>query len=169
MPTQLPPDLFIPLTHVAPDLSFRLAVAEDLRPLHAACYGQQPLNRFRLHFQHLLKWQARGQSYWLVVESARPGASALAIVGSGQLVLYPHGAEVASLAVTAGRQGQGIGSAIIEVLLAMARYLGLPGVEIGVAADNERALALYQRLGFVEDRRIGLANGEIAIILYKAL
>jgi ribosomal protein S18 acetylase RimI-like enzyme len=84
-------------------------------------------------------------------------------------VLYPHGAEVASLAVTAGRQGQGIGSAIIEVLLAMARYLGLPGVEIGVAADNERALALYQRLGFVEDRRIGLANGEIAIILYKAL
>lgn len=143
---------------------FRTAVEGDLRPLHTACYPDKPLAQFRAHFEKMLDWQAKDRCCWLVASD-----EAGQIVGSGQLVLYPHGNELANLVVVPARQNEGIGTALIEALTAVACHLGLDSLEIGVDVGNGRALRLYQRLGFAVDRQLNLPNQEPALILYKAL
>ena len=89
------------------------------------------------------------------------------IVGSGQLVSWSQRGEIADLFVTPSCRGQGIGRALIEALLARASDLGLSKVEIGVQVDNQRALALYQRLGFTYQRTVDLTlNGTRSTIIY---
>jgi ribosomal protein S18 acetylase RimI-like enzyme len=89
------------------------------------------------------------------------------IVGSGQLSSWAQGAEIADLIVIPSHRGQGIGQALIEALLEKARALGLPAVEIGVQAGNQRALALYQRLGFTYRRTAYLTlNGNQSAFVY---
>lgn len=46
--------------------------------------------------------------------------------------------------------GLGIGRALVEACVECARAAGYAQLELDVVADNERALALYQRAGFVE-------------------
>lgn len=160
----LPAHLFAPPPNTPDDICFRLAQVDDWPGLHDACFPHKSRIQFRSHFNHLLDWQENGRCYWLVGTDKNSQ-----IIASGQLVLYPHGAELANLSVTPERQGEGIGAAMISVLTAVARHLHLPGLEIGVAVSNGRALALYQRLGFVEDRRLQMPGAEPAIILYKDL
>lgn len=150
-------------------LSFRLAEWDDQHALHSLCYPERPFPEFRALFQRLLQWQDQGRAYWVVANRATAGQSSEQIVGSGQLVLYPHGAELANLVVAGSYRSQGIGTALIAVLLAIARDVGLAGVEMGVESDNQRALALYRRLGFEPERRRQLPDGRAVIILYKAL
>lgn len=165
----LPPDLLTPSSPVPANLCLRLVEAQDLRPIHSACYPQEPFHRFQALFRRLFLWQENGRCYWVVATAATSDQSTTQIVGSGQLVIYPHGAELANLSVVPAYRNQGIGTAIITVLTAIARYIGLTGVEIGVKLDNQRALALYRRLGFVIDRHRRLLDGKPAIILHKAL
>jgi RimJ/RimL family protein N-acetyltransferase len=160
----LPAHLFTPPQGTLPGLSFRIAAKDDLRPLHAACFPDKPLAQFRAHFEKMLAWQANDRCCWLVASD-----EAGQIVGSGQLVLYPHGNELANLVVVPARQNEGIGTAMIEVLTAVARHLGCNSLEIGVDVGNGRALQLYQRLGFTIDRQLNLPRQEPALILYKAL
>jgi ribosomal protein S18 acetylase RimI-like enzyme len=147
-----------------PDFTFRLAQPADLNGWHHACYPTQLFATARERFAHILEMQAAGRCYLVLVEAARPGGP---IVGGGRLVRFPNGAEIADLNIDPTYQGQGIGTALIEVLLTIARHLCLPAVEIGVASENGRALALYQRLGFAEDRRLRLPGAQEAIILRK--
>lgn len=163
----LPATLFASPPFAPVNLHFRLAAAEDLQPLYQCCYSEQPFSRFRAHFHQLLKWQMSGRGYWLVVEAGADGRPAP--IGSGQLTIYGNGGELANLAVTAARQGQGIGTAIIEILTGIARHLTLSSLEIGVAIQNRRALALYQRLGFRQDRWLKVPGEGKAIILRKEL
>ncbi len=46
--------------------------------------------------------------------------------------------------------GRGIGRALTEACIACARRAGYEQLELTVVADNARAIALYERLGFVE-------------------
>src|SRR5205085_6531000 len=51
-------------------------------------------------------------------------------------------------------QGRGVGRQLIERLLAWADgWAGVLRVELNVHAENERAIALYQAMGFVEEGR----------------
>lgn len=51
-------------------------------------------------------------------------------------------------------QGQGIGRKLLSALLDIAdNYLALVRVELEVYADNVRAIALYERMGFVHEGR----------------
>jgi ribosomal protein S18 acetylase RimI-like enzyme len=81
------------------------------------------------------------------------------ILGYGQLTVWPRTTEISDLIVTPGYRSHGIGTAIILHLIDKVRAWHLPQVEIGVALNNPRALALYQRLGFQEDRIINLDLG----------
>lgn len=47
-------------------------------------------------------------------------------------------------------QGQGWGGKMVATLLAALVGLGSPGVHLGVAADNLRAIRFYEKLGFRE-------------------
>ncbi len=109
-------------------------------------------------------WQRNGRCYWLVVCH-----EAEQIVGSGQLVIYPHGSELANLFVVPARRDEGIGTALIDVLTAIACHLNLTSLEIGVSVNNGRALHLYQRLGFTIDRQIDLPCQPSSFTLHKDL
>ncbi len=128
-----------------------------------AFYSNQSLTQFRTQFERAIERQHSGRCYWLIAESETK------IVGSGQLIIYPHGAELANIYVLEDHQNQGIGTAIIHVLTTIARWAELTSLEIGVTVSNNRALALYQRLGFEEDRQLRFASDEPAIILRKEL
>lgn len=57
-------------------------------------------------------------------------------------------------------RGQGLGRRLIEATLQAARDVGIERVELSVHADNERAIALYERVGFVRE---GLARRSVRI------
>ncbi len=160
----LPGHLLTPPDGVLTDIRFRQAIMADCLPLHTACFPEKPFIQFRSGFHHLLEWQKNGRCFWLIGTDETDR-----IIASGQLVLYPHGAELANLAVIPARRGEGIGTTMIGMLIAVACHLQLPSLEISVAVSNTRVLALYQRLGFTEDRRLQLPNDESAIILHKGL
>ncbi len=60
--------------------------------------------------------------------------------------------HVAEIAVASQKKfwGIGVGSAIMETLISIARERGAQTIELGVYADNLRAQALYKKFGFVE-------------------
>lgn len=157
--------LLTPPAGTPPGLVFRPATLADLAALHAACYPERPWSRFFAHGERLLGWQENGRCHWLLAETEATGAP----IGSGQLLRYPHGAEVANLAVTPAWQGRGAGAALLRLFFRLGRHLDLPALEIGVDAANSRALDLYLRMGFVMQRRANLPTGETAVFLAKSL
>lgn len=64
------------------------------------------------------------------------------------------------LAVAPGRQGQGIGSRLIEAASILSRERGYHALRLDVAEHNHRARALYERRGFAVERELpmGLAG-----------
>ncbi len=89
--------------------------------------------------------------YYLVAEDggAVAGYAGLFAPGGGQ-------ADVLTIAVAGQRWGQGIGSRLLDALLAEAARRGCPEVFLEVRVDNDRAQRLYLRRGFT---RIGLRRG----------
>lgn len=65
-------------------------------------------------------------------------------------------ADVLTMAVASSRWGQGIGSALLEALLAEAVARGCAEVFLEVRVDNPRAQRLYRRYGFAH---VGLRRG----------
>ena len=157
-----PPHLFNPENAVPEGCRFRLATEQDLMPLYTAFYLERPILNFRAYFQRQLDRQERRRALWLVVEAAN------VIIGSGQCIIYPEVGELANLNVKPDFRNQGIGSAMIELLVELARHIGMSNVEIGVSADNELALKLYCRLGFSQDRTLRMGESAPAIILRKS-
>ena len=108
-------------------------------------------------------------SYYLVL---RDGQSQR-LVGYGGLrastVVGGQG-DIQTMAVDTGYQGRGLGSKLLDALLAEAWHRHVDDVFLEVRADNEVAKALYDRAGFREiDRRPGYYQpGSIdAIVMQK--
>ncbi|MBB3566586.1 GNAT family N-acetyltransferase [Rhizobium sp. BK491] len=57
-------------------------------------------------------------------------------------------------------RGRGLGRRLIETTLRAARDAGMARVELSVHADNDRAIALYEKVGFVRE---GLARNSVCI------
>jgi len=73
-----------------------------------------------------------------------------AIVGYGGMLAAGTQADVLTLAVAADHWGRGIGSALLEALLAEAARRGCTEVFLEVRVDNARAQQLYQRYDFAQ-------------------
>jgi len=71
-------------------------------------------------------------------------------------------AHTASLGVFVLREyrGLGLGEALMRAGIEWAREVGIRKLKLGVFATNERALALYRRLGFTEEGRL---RGEVIL------
>ncbi|MBO0777194.1 MAG: ribosomal protein S18-alanine N-acetyltransferase [Actinobacteria bacterium] len=115
----------------------------------------------------LLERQLFGEEAWsrrlLATELASlPGRTYLVaedageVAGYGGLFVTGGQAEVLTLAVARQRWGQGVGSLLLDALLAAARQHGCSEVFLEVRADNDRAQRLYLHRGFT---RIGLRRG----------
>jgi [ribosomal protein S18]-alanine N-acetyltransferase len=89
--------------------------------------------------------------YYLVAEDdgVVTGYGGMAAQAGGQ-------ADVLTLAVAATRWGEGIGSALLEGLLAEAARRSCTEVFLEVRVDNDRAQRLYRRRGFTD---IGIRRG----------
>jgi ribosomal-protein-alanine N-acetyltransferase len=91
------------------------------------------------------------------------------MVGYGGLIAYDDEAHVATLGVTKALQGEGVGSLLLDALLAEADRRS-PVVLLEVRADNEQAQRLYQRRGFTEiGRRRGYyqPSGADAVVMRR--
>jgi ribosomal-protein-alanine N-acetyltransferase len=93
------------------------------------------------------------------------------IVGYAGLIAYDDEAHVSTIAVTAARQGEGIGARLLDALLEEADRRS-PVVILEVRADNEVAQGLYRRRGFTEiGRRRGYyqPSGADAVVMRREL
>ena len=91
------------------------------------------------------------------------------VVGYAGLIAYDDEAHIATLGVTTALQGEGIGSLLLDDLLAEADKRS-PVVLLEVRADNDAAQHLYLRRGFVEiGRRRGYyqPSGADAVVMKR--
>ena len=153
-----PPDFHLPSVH------FRLAIRADVRALHRACFPEEPLEEFVARFMSSVHQQEKGRLlHVLAVRGAheRPVATA-------QLISYTDTiAEIADLMVAEQARNQGIGTALIHILGALAAAAGAERLELAVRVENSRALALYRRLGFRACRLLRFPSGHRAILLAR--
>ena len=141
-------------------LTLRLVQIEDALALQLACWPERTLNAVRVWLDSTISRQQRDLVWGLV---AQVNAQ---IVAYGQVARWGRIAEISDLIVAEGYRCMGVGTQLIETLLAIAREQGLPEVEIGAAVANPRAAALYRRLGF-QDKRcslLELGNGPEPVI-----
>ncbi len=115
--------------------------------LELALFGEEAWSRQMLVGE---LGQQPASRYYLVAESDGE------IVGYAGLLAAGGQADVLTIAVAAARWGQGIGSQLLDRLLAEARARGATEVFLEVRADNARAQRLYRWRGFAE---IGIRRG----------
>jgi ribosomal protein S18 acetylase RimI-like enzyme len=133
---------------------FRPLAGGDGPLLHAACWPERSAEEVARTLAWLLRLADAGRA-WSVV-AAVDGQ----VIGFGRLSRLGRAAEISDLIVAPHARGRGVGAALIGHLIEQARALGIERVEIGAAARNLRALALYRRLGFGEFRRAWLDLGD---------
>lgn len=66
-----------------------------------------------------------------------------------------------SMGVVRAWRGRGVGSRLLDALIATAREQGLPALSLSVKSDN-RARRLYERVGF---RPVGEVSGSLTMLL----
>jgi ribosomal protein S18 acetylase RimI-like enzyme len=145
-----------PLAFRAPDPAIHIRPVQliDAASLHHNCWADRPqavIYHLVSRAQHYAQ-QGRGLGAVVVVDG-QPA-------GYGQVLLWPHFAEISDLIVTEGYRGRGLGTALIQYLVRAAREMQASAVEIGVAIHNPKALALYRRLGFIDHHQMSLNLGE---------
>jgi ribosomal-protein-alanine N-acetyltransferase len=105
------------------------------------------------------RWSAR--TYWSELAQLDTRHYLVAVqgeevVGYAGLCDYPDEAFVQTIAVASSAQGAGLGARLLQALLDVADRRGQRRVLLAVRADNDRAVALYERFGF---RRTGVRRG----------
>ena len=149
------------------NIELRSATTADAQRLQQSVWPERSVTAVLELLQRVEDNARRGRGQGLIASSIAPNARPVAF---GQLTLWPRTSEISDLAVAAEVRGQGIGTAMIIALIEVARSLNLPEVEIGAAQSNPRALALYRRLGFQDNRTIDIDLGSgLEPVLYLSL
>jgi len=134
----------------------RPAIPSDMQAVHAIYmheqvipylgYDNMSLEEFRPVFEALVRsqsfyvWDAEGKVRGFCRASRHEGRAS-------------HAAYVGTFAVAADEQGSGLAEKIIETLQAD----GVLRVELMLEADNPRARAFYEKLGFEHEGRLRAA------------
>ncbi len=89
------------------------------------------------------------------------------IVGYAGCFVLPPDADVQTIAVSPASTGRGVGTALLQWLVACARRSGCAQLLLEVRADNAKAIGLYERAGFerISIRRDYYAPGVDAHIM----
>ena len=93
------------------------------------------------------------------------------IVGYGGITVTYDTADIANVAVTEAFRRSGVGSAILEELLSLAKSVGAKKVFLEVRVSNATAMALYLKHGFkgMYARTRYYTNGEDCLVMTKEL
>ena len=70
------------------------------------------------------------------------------VVGYGGMLWAPDEGQITNIAVTAERRGRGVGTAVLDFLIAQARMRRCQTLSLEVRASNAAAIALYEKHGF---------------------
>ncbi|MBN1679282.1 MAG: GNAT family N-acetyltransferase [Anaerolineae bacterium] len=132
----------------------RPVCASDAANLNTLCWAKRSPTRVNELIARASKLMDKQRGMGVV------GVCDNAACAFGMLTLWPRTAEVSDLIVNTQYRGCGIGSAIIRYLTETACSLNVQTLEIGAALSNPRALALYRRLGFSDDRVIVIDLGQ---------
>jgi [ribosomal protein S18]-alanine N-acetyltransferase len=131
--------------------------------LEHALFGEEAWSRPMLEGE--LRQQPASRHYLVAEEDGT-------IAGYGGLLAAGSQADVLTLAVAARSWGRGIGSALLQALVAEASRRGCTEIFLEVRMDNARAQQLYRRHGFAE---IGIRkdyyqpSGADALVMRKDL
>lgn len=114
------------------------------------------------------------EQFWQ--ELAQPTRTYLVALDDGDVVGYagtfalPPDADIQTVGVRPDQQGRGVARLLLTALLDDAEGRGTTHTLLEVRADNARALALYESLGFVpiSQRRRYYPDGGDALILRRA-
>jgi putative acetyltransferase len=150
-----------------PAVLVRSATREDAHALWdiVSCPGVVR-GTLQLPYQSPEEWlkrltEPRPNTYQLVAETAGRVVGSLSLtVNRGRRA---HAAGI-GMAVHDDFQGKGVGTALLAAAIELAeRWLGVHRIELDVYTDNEPALRLYRRFGFVVEgtlRRFALRDGQ---------
>ncbi len=82
-----------------------------------------------------------------------------ALILANMLVLYSPPRKdalvVDQLAVAPSARGKGVGTLLLEAAETRARAMGMPRMALSVISENEGAIRLYERMGYVRTQAIG--------------
>lgn len=73
------------------------------------------------------------------------------IAGYCGVVMVPDEGDITNVSVAKSRQGQGIGSQLVKELIRRAAEAGVTRLYLEVRRSNDKALRLYEQLGFVRE------------------
>lgn len=171
----LPPDPVLPAGY-----SVRAMAWEDLPAVHALEERLFPLDAWPLSFfeeelaQVGPEHDGGSRAYRVVVTSGAPtGAEAYGEAAAGEgagvvlgycgLMCVPPLADVQTIAVVPEAEGLGLGTAMLQWMVAESGRRGARDLLLEVRADNPRAQALYVRHGFEHiHTRAGYYPGDAA-------
>jgi ribosomal protein S18 acetylase RimI-like enzyme len=139
---------------IIPNLLLRPVALDDIAALQAACWPDQKLADVQLRVHSIISAAGARERAWAYIATIDGE-----IVGFGQMTRWGTRGEISNLIVHPEWRSKGIGTTLIRRLLGVARENELTEVEIGVAESNPRAMSLYRRLGFRNDRRLTLDIG----------
>jgi ribosomal-protein-alanine N-acetyltransferase len=108
----------------------------------------------------------RPAARYYVLAEEEPGG----LIGYAGLAAMAGTADVQTIGVRHGHWGHGVGTALLNALLAEAAERGCTEVFLEVRADNARAKKLYRRFGFEEvgvRRRYYQPSGVDAIVMCR--
>lgn len=137
------------------EIEIRDARPEDAAAVHEILVSPHVIHStMRLPFQTLQQTEKRIAPVDGVFKLV--AVSAGAVVGFCELVTYPeiprhrHVGDVNIIVTVEGWQGKGVGRALMEATIDLAdNWLGLKRMGLIVWTDNDRAIGLYESLGFV--------------------
>ena len=99
--------------------------------------------------EHLRKQSEDARAIELLAEVDGKAVGLAGIAPVGEKEKVRHRADF-GISVIKDYWGLGIGRALTEACIACAKEAGFAQLELEVVADNDRAIALYESLGFVE-------------------
>jgi ribosomal protein S18 acetylase RimI-like enzyme len=147
------------VTETAPKVVVRRGGAQDLRflrdMLHHAFYwkerdpgmGPGPVALY------VKAWGRPGDTAVIAIEGGFPVGAAWYRLFSAERPGYGFVDERTpelAIAVVPSARGKGVGSALLDALLARAREDGYPSISLSVDRNNAGAIELYQRRGFAQ-------------------
>jgi len=123
--------------------AFQKADLPAILRMERECFGQDAWPR-----EMFLDYAAEAPELFLVARVPR-GVSGSSIAGYSIARMTRHEAEIASLAVRPLFRRRGVATALLRASLRKLRRSGAKAVWLMVRSNNQEAIGLYRRLGFL--------------------